>query len=555
MASTPVDPSPAPAARAPRRGNPWLALIAVSFGLLMVQLDGSVVAIANPAIGRDLGASTSELQWVTNSYLLALAASMILGGKLGDRFGRRRHYLVGIAGFVVTSVAIGLSGSIEAVVLFRALQGLCGGILMPNTLGILRSVFEPRRFPVAVGIWGMVSAVSTSLGPIVGGLLVENVGWQWVFHLNAPIGVVALLFSAWVLAESKNSTGRHRFDVAGVVLLAAGLLALVYGIVKGETWGWSSVGTLGLLVAGLAVLVVFGWYETRQEHPLLPMRLFRDRSLTVGAVMTVLNFFVMLGGIFFIMLYLQNVRGYTPVEAGVATLPMSLASLVASPLGAQLSRRLGARVSVPIGLLLSAVAMFSMLTWTVDSSYATMWVPYIAMGLGVGIVLPATADTIIGNAPVKDGGVASGLQSTMLQIGGALGTSVLVSVIGGRVGSSLFGELTTAGVPEGVAHGLAKAEDAVTMGIAPVAPEMSAGLRAAVVEGAGRAFVNGLHAAVVVTGVLCVLGALVAAVGIRPRATAAEGQAPEAGAGPDRRTDVAQVPAPERPAASGAASR
>ncbi|MEU6159024.1 MFS transporter [Streptomyces sp. NPDC047130] len=522
MASTPVDASPAATAPAGRRGNPWLALIAVSFGLLMVQLDGSVVAIANPAIGRDLGASTAELQWVTNSYLLALAASMILGGKLGDRFGRRFYYLAGIGGFVVTSVAIGLSGSIETVILFRALQGLCGGILMPNTLGILRAVFEPRRFPVAVGIWGMVSAVSTSLGPIVGGLLVESVGWQWVFHLNAPIGLVALLFSMWVLAESKNSTGHHRFDVAGVVLLAAGLLALVFGIVKGETWGWASAGTLGSLALGLAVLVLFGWYETRQEHPLLPMRLFRNRSLTVGSVMTVLNFFVMLGGIFFIMLYLQNVRGYTPVEAGVATLPMSLASLVASPLGAQLSQRLGARVSVPIGLLLSAVAMFSMLTWTVDSSYATMWVPYIALGLGVGIVLPATADTIIGNAPVRDGGVASGLQSTMLQIGGALGTSVLVSVIAGKVGSSLFGELTAAGVPAAMAHGLEKAEDAVTMGIAPVSPGMPEGIRAAVVEGAGQAFVNGMHAAVIVTGVLCVLGAVVAAVGIERRVPAEE---------------------------------
>ncbi|MEU9578458.1 MFS transporter [Streptomyces chilikensis] len=521
-ASAPAGPSPAAAPPAPRRGNPWLALIAVSFGLLMVQLDGSVVAIANPAIGRDLGATTAELQWVTNSYLLALAASMILGGKLGDRFGRRFHYLAGIGGFVVTSVAIGLSDSIGTVILFRALQGLCGGILMPNTLGILRAVFPPRRFPVAVGIWGMVSAVSTSLGPIVGGLLVENVGWQWVFHLNAPIGLVAILFSMRVLAESKNSTGRHRFDVTGVVLLAAGLLALVFGIVMGETWGWASAGTLGSLAAGLAVLVLFGWYETRQAHPLLPMRLFRDRSLTIGAVMTVLNFFVMLGGIFFIMLYLQNVRGYTPVEAGVATLPMSLASLVASPLGARLSQRLGARVSVPIGLLLSALAMFSMLTWTVDSSYATMWVPCIAMGLGVGIVLPATADTIIGNAPVKDGGVASGLQSTMLQIGGALGTSVLVSVIAGKVGSSLFAELTGAGVPPAVAHGLRQAEDAVTMGIAPISPEMTAELRAAVVEGAGRAFVNGLHAAVVVTGVLCVLGAVVAGAGIRSRVPAEE---------------------------------
>lgn len=524
MASTSVDisaPATAASARpkpAGRRGNPWLALIAVSFGLLMVQLDGSVVAIANPAIGKDLHASTAELQWVTNSYLLALAASMILGGKLGDRFGRRFHYLVGVGGFVVTSVAIGLSGSIEGVIAFRALQGLCGGILMPNTLGILRAVFPPRKFALAVGIWGMVSAVSTSLGPIIGGLLVEHVDWTAVFYLNAPIGVVALLFSMAVLAESKNSTGHRRFDIAGVVLLAAGLLALVFGIVKGETWGWASAGTLGSIALGLVLLVLFGWYETRQEHPLLPMRLFRNRSLTTGAVMTLLNFFVMLGGIFFIMLYLQNVRGYTPVEAGVSTLPMSIASLFASPIGSQLTARFGPRVTIPLGLVLSAAAMFGMLTWTVDSSYATMWPPYVAMGLGVGIVLPATAAAIIGNAPVEDGGVASGLQSTMLQIGGALGTSVLVTVIAGRVGSSLFGELTGAGVPAALAHGLGEAEDAVAMGIAPVSPDMPAQIKAAVVEGSGQAFVNGLHSAVTVTGFLCLIGAVTAVIGIKSRA-------------------------------------
>ncbi|KAF3467328.1 MFS transporter [Streptomyces sp. Tu 3180] len=522
MASTPVDHS-APVTAAPvqsgaaRRGNPWLALVAVSFGLLMVQLDGSVVAIANPAIGKDLGASTAELQWVTNSYLLALAASMILGGTLGDRFGRRLYYLVGVGGFVVTSVAIGLVGSIEGVILFRALQGLCGGVLMPNTLGILRAVFPPRRFGLAVGIWGMVSAVSTSLGPIIGGLLVEHVDWSWVFYINAPIGAVALVFSAAVLTESRNSAGHRRFDIAGVVLLAAGLLALVFGIVKGETWGWTSAGTLGSIALGLVLLAVFCRYEARQEHPLLPMRLFRGRSLTTGAVMTLLNFFVMLGGIFFIMLYLQNVRGYTPVEAGISTLPMSIASLFASPIGSQLTARFGPRVTIPLGLVLSAAAMFSMLTWTVDSSYATMWPPYLALGLGVGIVLPATAAAIIGNAPVEDGGVASGLQSTMLQIGGALGTSVLVTVIAGKVGSSLFGELTGAGVPVSLAHGLEKAEDAVAMGIAPVSSDMPAQLRAAVVEGSGQAFVNGLHSAVTVTGILCLIGAVAAFAGIERR--------------------------------------
>lgn len=508
----------APTATTPRgpRANPWLTLIAVAFGLFMVGLDGSVVSIANPEIGRDLNASTADLQWVTNSYLLALAAALILGGKLGDRFGRRTFYLIGVAGFTAASVAIGLSGSITGVIVFRAFQGFFGALLMPNTLGMLRAVFPPKKFGMAVGIWAMVSSVSTALGPIVGGLLVQHVNWESVFYINAPIGVVAIVFSAAVLPQSRNSAAAgEKFDGAGVVLLALGLLAVVFGVVKGETWGWTSAGTLGAMAAGVLLLLVFGWYETRVASPLLPMRLFRNPALTIGTVITALNFFVLLGVIFFVMLYLQNVRGFSPVEAGVRTLPLSLASVVASPLGAALTDRFGPRLTMPLGMALQAVACFTMLSWGADSSYTTMWPPFIALGLGVGMVMASSSDAIVGNAPVKDGGVAGGLQATALQIGGALGTSVLVSLITGRVGATLTDELTSAGVPAGAANGLAEAKDAVAMGAAPVSAEMPTQLKSAVVEGSHQAFMNGVHTSVLVAGALCVLGALMAAMGVR----------------------------------------
>ncbi|MFJ8079287.1 MFS transporter [Streptomyces sp. NPDC096205] len=515
---------PALPAQQPRglRANPWLTLIAVAFGLFMVGLDGSVVSIANPEIGRDLHASTADLQWVTNSYLLALAAALILGGKLGDRFGRRTFYLVGVAGFTVASVAIGLAGSIEGVIVFRAAQGFFGALLMPNTLGMLRAVFPPKKFGMAVGIWAMVSSVSTALGPIVGGLLVEHVSWESVFYINAPIGVVALVFSAVVLPQTRNSAAAgERFDIPGVVLLALGLLAVVFGVVKGETWGWTSAGTLGAIGAGVVVLVLFGLYETRVASPLLPMRLFRNPALTIGTVITALNFFVLLGVIFFVMIYLQNVRGFTPVEAGVRTLPLSLASVVASPLGAALTDRFGPRLTMPLGMALQAVACFVMLGWGAGSSFAVMWPPFVALGLGVGMVMASSSEAVVGNAPVSDGGVAGGLQATALQIGGALGTSVLVSLISSRVGSTLASELTAAGVPGPVSEGLYEARDAVAMGVAPVSPDLPGGLRAAVVEGSHQAFMNGVHTAVLVAGALCVLGAVVAAVGVRRR----EGQA------------------------------
>ncbi|WP_171164467.1 MFS transporter [Streptomyces sp. I05A-00742] len=530
MSSTTVDhsslPAHSPPERSPsgtppespsgRRANPWLTLIAVAFGLFMVGLDGSVVSIANPEIGRDLHASTADLQWVTNSYLLALAAALILGGKLGDRFGRRTFYLVGVAGFTLASVAIGLAGSIEGVIAFRAVQGFFGALLMPNTLGLLRAAFPPRKFGMAVGVWAMVSSVSTALGPIVGGLLVEHVNWESVFYVNAPIGVLALVFSALVLPRSRNTAAaRERFDLAGVVLLALGLLVVVFGVVKGEAWGWTSGGTLGAIGAGLVILLVFARYETRVAHPLLPMRLFRNPALAIGTVITALNFFVLLGVIFFVMLYLQNVRGFTPVQAGVRTLPLSLASVVASPLGAKLTERFGARLSMPLGMALQAAASFGMLGWGVHSSYAALWPPFVALGLGVGMVMAASSDAIVGNAPVGDAGVAGGLQATALQIGGALGTSVLVSLISGRVGATLPGELTSAGVPATVADGLSRAKDAVAMGMSPVDDGMPARLRSAVTEGSGQAFVNGVHTAALVTGVLCVLGAALAAAGVR----------------------------------------
>ncbi|MEF3113613.1 MFS transporter [Streptomyces chrestomyceticus] len=545
MSSSVMGPSPLPAHAPPappepargRRGHPWLTLVAVAFGLFMVGLDGSVVSIANPEIGRDLHASTADLQWVTNSYLLALAAALILGGKLGDRFGRRTYYLIGVAGFALASVAIGLAGSVEGVVAFRAAQGFFGALLMPNTLGLLRAAFPPKKFGMAVGIWAMVSSVSTALGPIVGGLLVEHVNWESVFYINAPIGVVALVFSAFVLPQSKSTAGPQRFDIPGVVLLAFGLLLVVFGVVKGETWGWGAGSTLGVLAAGVVVLLGFGWYETRlgrpapasstapdaangpaaerRGHPILPMRLFRSPALTIGTVITAVNFFVLLGVIFFVMLYLQNVRGFTPVEAGVRTLPLSLASVVASPLGAKLTERFGARLSLPLGMVLQAGASFGILGWGVHSSYSAMWPPFIALGLGVGIVMAASSEAIVGNAPVSDAGVAGGLQATALQVGGALGTSVLMSLISGRVGATLTDELTSAGVPASVAARMHEAKDAVAMGVSPVGDGMPQQLKSAVVEGSGQAFVNGVHAAALVTGVLCVIGAVLAAVGVR----------------------------------------
>lgn len=477
MPSTSVDhsavpaspaPSASPTAAARRRANPWLTLcVAVAFGLFMVQLDGSVVAIANPEIGRELHASTAQLQWVTNAYLLALAATLILGGKLGDRFGRRTFHLAGVAGFALSSVAIGLSGSLTGVVAFRALQGVFGGLLMPHTLGLLRAVFPPRKFGMAVGIWAMVSAVSTALGPIVGGLLVENVGWESVFSVNLPIGVLACAFSAYVLPQPRNTTGHHRF--------------------KGETWGWASAGTWGAVIVGLLLLVVFGRHETRVEHPLLPMRLFRSRDLTVGTVITALDFFVMLGVIFFVMLYLQNVRGLTPVQAGHPAAEPRLARRLPARRRADRALRRpflhAARHAAPGGGLLHHAEL----------------VRRLPVRHHVAVVRRAR--------PGRRHGALRLLRRDRRQRAGA----------GRRCGRGTPGHHPAdRRRPRHVRAGrLAEARDAVAMGVAPVSRTMPDPLRAAVTEGSAQAFMNGLHTAAALTGTLCVLGAALAAAGMR----------------------------------------
>ncbi|MFC4116152.1 MFS transporter [Nonomuraea zeae] len=517
--SAPSTDGAAPAAH-PARVNPWLTLAAVCFGLFMVSLDSSVVSIANPYISADLNASLSQLQWVTNSYLLALAALLILGGKLGDRFGRRTFFLAGMAGFVLSSVAIGLVGSIGGVIAFRAAQGVFAALMMPNTLGLIRAVFAPRKFGMAVGLWAMVSSVSTALGPIVGGLLVERVGWEWVFYINAPIGLAGLVFGLRVLPRTKPAGGRERFDVTGVILLALGMLILVFGVVKGETWGWGSAATLGCLALGLLVLAGFGLFEARRRHPLLPMRLFRNPSLTAGTIITALNFFVLLGVIFLLMLYLQNVRGYSAVMTGVYTLPLSLASIVAPPIGAKLTERFGPRLTMPLGMASQAVAAFSLLGAGTSSSYHSLWPGFVLLGLGVGLVMSASSEAVVGNAPVRDAGVAGGLQTTALQLGGALGTSVLASILAGKAGATLFGALTGAGTPAATARELEGAVSAVAQGVAPVTAAMPQALKAAVIEGSHQAFVAGFHTALTVTGVLCVAGAVAAALTVR------RGQAP-----------------------------
>lgn len=491
------------------RTSPWWTLLAVSLGVVMVGLDASVVAIANPRIAVDLRASLSDLQWITDAYMLALASLLIFGGKLGDRFGRRRAFFVGVVGFAATSVGIGLIGTVGGVIALRALQGVFGALLMPSTLALVRAAFPPHKLNTAVGIWGAASGVSIAAGPIVGGLLVEHVSWQSVFYINAPIAALALAVGARAVVESRGAKAQ-RLDIPGITTGSGGLFLIVFGLVKAQNWGWLAGRTIGVLLAGLAAVAVFVLIELRTAEPLLPMRLFANRPLSIGTAVVVIDFFALFGAVFFLSLYLQNVQGFSPVQTGVRTLPLSLMLMVTAPLSGVLTERFGPRPAMVVGLAAVAAGLFSLTALRTDSGYSALWPAFVLLGAGIGLVLTASSDAIIGHASVDDAGVAGGLQSTAIQLGGVLGTTILGSVLSSRVGAVLVDRLTGAGTPAPVAAKFSAAKELVAQGVTPTAPGMPAPLAHALMQGSHSAFMVGLHASMVVAAVAAAVGAVLA---------------------------------------------
>ncbi|MQY03275.1 MFS transporter [Actinomadura macrotermitis] len=495
-------------------GHPWLTLVAVALGVMMVGLDATVVSIANPAIAKDLGASLSGLQWVTNAYLLALAVTLIPAGKIADRFGRRRTFLAGVVGFAIASLLIGLSGGLGMVIFWRVVQGFAGALLQPASLAILRSTFPAERLNTAIGVWGATVGISIAGGPIVAGLLVENVSWESVFFLNAPLGLVALLVGLWVIRESRDEQAAGSFDLPGVALLTGALFALVWGLIKAGEHGFGAAVPLVSFAVAVVLFAAFAVNELRAAHPLLPLGLFRSVSLSAATGLIVLAFFGMFGTIFFVTLYLQQVHGMSPVQAGVRMLPMTAVFIVASPIAGALTSRFGPRVPLVIGMVFTAAAMFGLARIGVDAPYLQIWPWFVLIGLAFGMVLVAGTEAIVGNAPEHLAGVAGGLQQTASQVGGVLGTAVLGTLLSGRVGDVLFGRLTEAGVPERAAGPLSGQAGLVAQGVAPVPPGTSARTAAAITDGSHQAFMDGFQSALTVAGVVSAI-AIAAALLVR----------------------------------------
>jgi EmrB/QacA subfamily drug resistance transporter len=460
-------------------------LLTVALGVIMVGIDATVVAIANPYIAISLHASLSDLQWITNSYLLVLAVLLIVGGRLGDRFGRKRVFLVGVVGFALASVGVALIGSIPGVIVMRGVQGAFGAMLIPNTLALLRVAYPADKLNRAIGIWSAASAFGVAGAPIIGGLLVERISWQSVFYLNVPVAAAAFLVGLAVLPESRDSRSQP-MDFPGVTMLSTGLLILIFGVVKAQTWGWGQSSVLALVIGGLALLGLFVVLELRTAAPLIPPRLFRERSVGLGTTTVVLSFFALFAVLFFVSLYLQNVQGASPITAATKTLPLTLAFAAVSLAAPRLTSWLGPGPTIAVGLLFVGLALLGMTRLEPASPFTTLW--------------PSLM--------VDDAGLAGGLQATAAQFGGVLGASVLGSIVATRALSVLPAKLAANGINPSLVHRLEEDGARVTQGLPAGTKIDPAKLQTAITSASHAAFMSGFHVALSVGGIVATLGAV-----------------------------------------------
>jgi EmrB/QacA subfamily drug resistance transporter len=402
-------------------------LAIVSLALFMVVLDNLIVTVALPAIRADLGATLQSLEWTINAYTLAFAVTLIPGAALADRFGRRRLFLVGLALFTASSAAAALAPTTSALVAARALQGIGGAIVAPLTLTLLADAFPAQRRGVALGIWSGISGTGVALGPLVGGAVIDSISWHWIFWINVPIGLALLPAAALLLRESHGPSSR--VDVPGVGLVGVGLFALVFGLVRGQGEGWTNPLIVASLTAGVVLLAAFVAWELRAKEPMVPMRLFRNRTFAVTNSVSFFMFFGTFGSIFLLTQVLQNVMGYGPFDAGVRMLFWTGASMVVAPIAGVLSERFGARSFMAAGLALQAgaLAWFAVVT-TTDVTFAQVVVPFIMAGTGMALVFAPSASALLSVVTPAQAGQASGTNNAIREVGGVFGVAVLATI-------------------------------------------------------------------------------------------------------------------------------
>ncbi|WP_405788371.1 DHA2 family efflux MFS transporter permease subunit [Streptomyces sp. NBC_01367] len=409
------------------------ALVLTGVASFMAALDNLVVTTALPAIREDLGGKLEDLEWTVNAYTLTFAVLLLFGAALGDRFGRRRLFIVGLTVFTGASAAAALSTGIDALIAARAVQGVGAAIMMPLTLTLLTAAVPAARRGMALGIYGAVTGLAVASGPLIGGSLTEHISWQWIFWLNVPIGLALIPLARLRLAES--TAPGARLDIPGTLLISGGLFGIVYALVNANSEGWTSAPVLTGLIVGSALVGGFIHHGFNNANPMLPMRLFRDRGFLGINLASLLMFLGMFGSIFLLSQFLQGVAGYSPTEAGLRMLPWTGMPMIIAPLAGILSDRIGGRPVVAAGLAFQALGLgwFAAIL-SADVSYAAQLPPLILSGIGMALYFAPAANVLMSTVAPADQGKASGTNNALREVGGALGVAVLASVFSAQGG-------------------------------------------------------------------------------------------------------------------------
>ncbi len=407
--------------------SPTWTLVLVSLGLFMTALDTLVVTTALPVLRVSLHTSLSDLEWTVNAYNLAFACSLLSGAALGDRFGRRRIFCLGLTVFTVASAASALAPTVGVLIATRAVQGIGAAMVMPLTLTLLSEAFPADKRGVAIGVWGGIAGLAVAAGPVVGGAVVEGLNWHWIFWLNVPIGIVLVPLSRARLSESFGP--RPRLDIGGLALIGAGLFAVTWALVRANTSGWASAEVVGSLVIGAALIAGFGWWEQQASAPMVSLALFRRPSFTSANGVSFFMYAGLFGAAFLMSQFFQTAQHHTPLQTGIRLLPWTGAPMIVSPIAGKLAERYGNRVFMALGLLLQGVGLgWVAAVATAGASYAELGVALAVAGVGIGMVFPTVSTEVLASVPGEEVGVASGTNSALRELGGVFGVAVLATV-------------------------------------------------------------------------------------------------------------------------------
>ena len=412
-------------ARYPRR---WWTLGALCFSLFIITLDNTILNVALPTLVRALHATTSQLQWMVDAYVLLFAGLLLTAGTLGDRFGRKRLLMLGLAVFGACSFLAGLSGSAGQLIAMRALMGIGSAMIMPATLSVLDNIFvEPERGK-AIGIWAAVAGLAIPIGPVVGGWLLEHYSWSSIFFVNVPIAIAALIAGHFLVPESRDPEAK-RLDPVGAILSIAALTTLLYGIIEAPSRGWTSGLILGAFAAAILLLAGFFLWERTTSHPMFDIRLFERMRFTGASLALMLIYFGLFGTLFFLTMYLQFVLGFSTLQAGVRMLPIALGIALTAPISAPLAQRFGSKLVVCLGLMVLAAGIGTFARATAASGYDLVALAMILGGLGMGLSITPATDSVMGAVPREQAGVGSAMNDTTREVGGALGIAIMGSIL------------------------------------------------------------------------------------------------------------------------------